>query len=113
MERSEEERRASYLNMIDAVERLSRGEKMTEEWEYMQLCELRELAHCYDFSHSNLERQDTEFRTQAADVDRLLRALVDTFDAQVYLSFCKGVLRMLAMLEDEEDLIESFTKLCH
>jgi glycyl-tRNA synthetase alpha subunit len=114
MERPHEARRASYLNMIDVVKRLSRGEEMTEEWEYKQMCELREFRYyCNDFSQANLERQDKAFRTQAVQVELLLQSLLRTFNVSTYLLFCKGVLRMLATLDEDDDLIESFTKLRH
>ena len=114
MERSEEKRHASYLNMIDAVERLSRGEEMSEEWEFNQMCEVRELTrYCSDFSQVNLERQDKEFRAQATSAHLALQSLLTSFDARVYLTFCQCILRLLSMLDEDDDLVESFAKLRH
>lgn len=100
--------------MIDAVERLSRGEEMSEEWEFNQVCELRELTrYCSDFSQVNLERQDKAFRAQATSAHLAFQSLLTSFDTRVYLSFCQCVLRLLSMLDEDDDLVESFAKLSH
>jgi hypothetical protein len=118
VEVTDEQKHASYINLIETIACLSRGDELSDEWIESQVQHIRLIRRYYtDMGLVNLERQDTEFRTIASELETALTILITemdlfgTLNKETYLEFCKGALRLMDMLEEDDALINAFSNL--
>ena len=118
VELTDEQKHESYINLIETIACLSRGDDLSDKWIEAQMQHIRLIRRCYtDMSLVNLERQDKEFRTIATELETALTILITemdlfgTLDTCMYLQFCQGALRLMDMLEEDDALINAFNNL--
>ena len=117
-ELTDEQKHASYINLIETIALLSRGDDLSDEWIESQIKHVQLIRRCYpDMSFVNLERQDTLFRSIARQLEVDLECIISqinvfgTLDTPLYLQFCQNALRLMDMLEEDDALADAFSKL--
>ena len=115
---TDEQKHTSYINLIETVALLSRGDDLSDEWIEAQIKQVQLIRCTYtDMSLVNLELQDAEFRGIAQKLELYLSGMIQeinvfgTLDTETYLLFCQGVLRLIDMVVEDEDLTNAFSKL--
>jgi hypothetical protein len=118
MELTDAEKHASYINLIETIAALSRGDVMDDDWIDAQIDRVRYIRRYYsDMSLVNIEREDSEFRNIALGLEMNLKVMMSeidlfgTLDTDTYLEFSQGILRLINMIEEDEDLSNAFAKL--
>ena len=118
MELTDAEKHESYVNLIETIAVLSRGDEIDDEWMDGQIRRIRHIRACYsDMGQVNPEREDAEFRRIASQLEIDLRVIMSeidlfgTLDTHTYLEFCQAALQLIEMIEADDELADTFAKL--
>lgn len=117
MERTDAEKHASYVNLVESIMMLRRGDVLPDEWIAIQIKELKWLRYYYDdMSQIHLDIEDTLFREKAEYAETCLSYLLNTWetryvlDQREYLRFCETLMDIMEVVDEEEELIHRFDK---
>ena len=118
VEVTDEQKHSSYINLIETVALLSRGDDLNDEWIEAQIKHVQLIRRTYtDMSLVNLERQDAKIRCIAQTLELYLSGMIQeinvfgTLDTDTYLLFCQGALQLIDMVVEDEELADAFSKL--
>lgn len=110
---SEVERNKNYLSLVNAAKHIENGERITEDWIYEQKRRVEQWREWIpDFSLINEEREDAEFRRLCINTETIMRYLLASgFNVKTYLLLLQNMLKIIDMIEADENLEGLFENL--
>jgi hypothetical protein len=115
-EYTEEDRKANYMFLKDAIHHIQMGKRITEDW--MEEHKARILTYrnfWLDMSILNSDNQGHRFRASAIEAETLLTLLYEeiletkTFTVDTYHAFNMAICRMADELGDDSDISDLFS----
>lgn len=103
----------NYLNIVNAIEHIESGGKITEDWVYDQKSMLEQWREWIpDFSVINQEREDKDFRQTCVQTETLVRYILATgFNVKTYVQILKHMKKIIDTIESDDELTEFVEKL--
>lgn len=107
------QRHKNYENIVDTIEHIEAGEKITEDWIYEQKSVLNQWREWIpDFSVVNQEQQNKEFRQTCKQAETLMRYILAAgFNIKSYLQLLQHMKKIIDMIEADNELNEILEKL--
>lgn len=118
MELDDDEKQANYQALIDSINYIRDGKRITEDWiteqvKYLNVC--RDVFP--DMTKMNVEISEKRWRGMAQDCELMLSQLLwehsesKTISVPIYLRFCETIKRMLEYYATDDDLTDSINSM--
>jgi hypothetical protein len=114
MELDDNQKNMNYRMLIDNINYIRDGQRITEDWISDQIVYLKMCRDQFsDMSQMNVEITDKRWRGMADDCELMLSQLLWEYSEtkrmsiELYLKFCENIKRMLAYYATDDDLTSS------